>query len=71
MKMFSQVPFCDLKIGDRVIGANGVHGSITRLIPVSEARREEDNDIGITWDNGNKSLVWHFWTNKVQYLGSP
>ncbi len=71
MRMLSQVPFNTLKIGDRVIGANGVHGRISRLIPIVEARREEDNDIVIEWDNGNKSLVWHFWTDKVQYLGSP
>lgn len=67
----SKVPFEEIQEGDRLLGANGSEGKITAIIPIAEASRKEDNEFVIDWDNGNQSIVWHFWCDKVTYLGRP
>jgi hypothetical protein len=65
----SDVPWAELKIGDKVIGALGMPGTIIDLIPVENDQRQENNVITIYWENGAHSNVWHYWLDKVTYIG--
>lgn len=61
MQTVAKVPFNELRVGDRVKSMiTGVEGVITDLIDTSKARRKDDNEIVVKWDNGNISLQWHF-----------
>lgn len=67
----SDIPFSELKVGMEVLGANNISGKITALIPIQQAYRQEDNDVEIQWDNGNKTCIWHFWCSKITTLVRP
>lgn len=60
----SEVPIENIIVGLEVIGANGVHGKVEKIIS-KDTTKGEDNEIIIVWDNGNVSQAWHFWCNKV------
>lgn len=64
-----KVAFANLQVGDEVISAKGTVGKIVRLIPKEQAEKQEDNEVAISWDNGNQSCIWHFWCDKIKYLG--
>ncbi len=62
----ADVPWGDLKIGDRVISAKGIPGHISKLRP--QEIGDDDNMVDFVWDNGKTSThCWHFWLNKVEY----
>ena len=62
----SQIPFDELQIGQKVIGANGVPGVISNLQPITEDYRKEDNLVSFKWENDKESpAIWHFWCDKV------
>lgn len=67
MRMLSDVPWGELREGDFVISRRGTIGKIEELIPREFATRKENNEIYITWVNGNVSLTWHFQCDAVQY----
>lgn len=68
-KFLSEIPFEEIQIGDKLISANRTKGKIINLIPIDNASQKEDNEIVIDWENGNRSHCWHFWCDKVIYLG--
>ena len=69
VKRLSDIPFGDLKIGDKVISKKNNHGVIEALTPITEASRREDNEIRIRWSNSSESYNWQFMMNHVQYVG--
>ena len=46
----------DIKVGMKVISYRGMAGEITH---VEDGR--DGLDIGILWENGAKSQIWHLW----------
>lgn len=68
MRTLSEVPFDKLKLNDKILSVRNVEGKIVELIPKEKATRQEDNEVVIHWDNGNKSHLWHFWATNVKYM---
>ena len=63
----SEVPFENLKAGDRVVSARGRDGRIVELAP------EDDNSIWIRWEGEEEpkeSLVYHHLADKIMHLDS-
>lgn len=61
MQMLSNVPFDEIRVGDRVKSIRtGTEGFIYSKTPIHLARRFEDNEVMIKWENGNISYIWHF-----------
>lgn len=71
MRKLCEIPFSDLSVGDRVLSARGIRGTITTLVPKEQATRQEDNELKVKWDNGDTSLLWHFQGERVYYFGHP
>ncbi len=70
MTPLNQIPFADLTVGDAVLSAQGKHGRIVELIPKEFDPRGEGDLISMEWETGTKSpRHWHFWLDKVLYLG--
>lgn len=69
MKSVADIPWDDLRIGDRVISANGQVGTIARLDVHNQGLDCEDYDVAFQWENGGRSAIWHFWCDKVTYKG--
>ncbi len=66
MQTLSNVPFEELRVGDRVKSkSTNNEGVISRLIDISEASRRDDNEILVKWSNGNISLQWHYNYDRV------
>lgn len=66
MQILAEVSFCDLRVGDRVKSKNtGREGFIRNLIDITEARRRDDNEIVIYWENGNVSYHWQYMYDNV------
>lgn len=62
----SEVPFSQIKIGDRCVSAIGNHGSVFKLIAFDEkGTLDDDNSIEILWDHGGKSRLFHFWGDSI------
>lgn len=61
MQTLSNVSFNEIRIGDRVKSkVTNREGFISRITPIEYARRFEDNEFIIVWENGNISCQWHF-----------
>lgn len=61
MQTLSKVPFDQLRVGDRVKSrVTNNEGFIYRLIDISEASRQDDNEIVMKWPNGSISYLWHY-----------
>lgn len=66
MQTLSNVPFEELRVGDRVKSkSTNNEGVISRLIDITEARRKDDNEILVKWSTGNISLQWHYNYDRV------
>ena len=65
----SEVEFIKVSVGDKVISKLGNEGIIMEVIPIHLAHQREDNEFYIEWNNGNKSLCWHFECNYIEYVG--
>jgi len=78
MRKVSEIAFNQLKVGDWVLSDTTLcYGEITQLSPQSEVTHKEDDEVVIRWNINTKtgkrspeSRVWHFWLNKVSYLGA-
>lgn len=59
MQVLSEVPKELIRIGDRVKSMRTLReGVITGIIPIEQARRFEDMELLIRWENGNISQQW-------------
>lgn len=69
MQYISEVPWPTLKVGDKCISTTDTSGKIIDLISIEHAARQEDNEVVILWDNGKISHFWHYWGDKIKYVG--
>ena len=70
MNSISEIPFYEIQTGDKVISAIGTLGIVSEIIPKEKATRQDDNEIGFEWENGNKSFpTWHYVLTSVKYIG--
>ncbi len=61
MQILSNVPLQNVRVGDRVKSMmTGNEGFISRIIDIEDARRKDDYEYLIKWDNGNISLHWKY-----------
>jgi len=60
----NELPYNKIAVGLKVIGANNVHGFVGELLPLW---RGEDM-LSIEWDNGKKSIIWHYWCDNITIL---
>jgi len=67
----TDIPFENLRVGDKLIGANGANGKITELDPGTYHSGGEDYTgwMVIEWDNGNVSQIPQDDGSKVIYVG--
>lgn len=66
MQTLSKVPVEHIRVGDRVKSrVTHIEGTILEIIPVEQARRCEDNEFFIRWDNSNTSFQWHYMYDRV------
>jgi len=66
MQTLSNVPFNELRVGDRVKSKiTDNEGFIFCLIDIAEAKRREDNEIVVKWSTGTISYQWHFNYDRV------
>ncbi len=61
-RKLSDVPWKELRLGDKVRSAKGTSGSITTLVS------EDDYSIWIEWENDEISAVYHHQAQAVIYL---
>jgi hypothetical protein len=66
MQTLSNVPFSELRVGDRVKSkVTNREGVITSLINISKAFRFKDNEIFIKWERNTRSHQWYFFYDYV------
>jgi hypothetical protein len=63
MKKLSEFPY-DQTLGLKVMGANNIPGVVTEHLP---QWRGEDM-LAIDWENGEQSIIWHFWCEFITVL---
>jgi hypothetical protein len=70
----SEVPFDQLKVGDKLISYIGTPGHITHLVKRGETspylQKEKEDVIVMLWDNGNVSYQHHEDLYRVEYKGT-
>lgn len=67
--LLSDVPFTSLEEGMKVRSLLTRHeGYIEHLIPREKAKRAEDAEIIIRWEDGGQSWHWHFQYFRVLLL---
>jgi hypothetical protein len=73
MTSVADIPWNELRIGDKVISAMGFPGVINKLVE-QEKYSKSDSDrylVGFAWSNGNISPPnLHYCLDKVQYVQS-
>ena len=64
IQKLNDVPFDELRVGDRVISAFGKNGVIVLINP------DDDNWVEIEWEDGGRSGWYHpQWGDGVLYIG--
>jgi len=68
----SQIPFKNLRIGDKCTSARDTPGIIVGLLLEGTYPNEINryNSVRIKWDNGNNSYIFHMDGDRIEYLGS-
>ena len=67
--LLSDVPYSSLKEGMKVRSLLTRHeGYIEHLIPREKAKRAEDAEIIIRWEDGEQSWFWHFQYFRIEIL---
>lgn len=70
-RKLSEVPFDELKVGDRLISYRKNPGVISELIvrPIGLKEKDPDNLIvWMEWEDGHKSSIRHYLTEYVLYV---
>jgi hypothetical protein len=61
MQTLSNVPFDEIRVGDRVKSMRTLReGFVSNKIPIHLATRCEDNEVFIKWEHGAISYTWLF-----------
>lgn len=73
MAKVSDIPFSELKVGDKVLSAIGSPGTISGLLPegtYADLNYARYDEVSFKWDHGGESLnMFHTNCTKIEYIG--